>query len=95
MHEANSSVLFPYPLEPLPKCCPESQVEQQLVVDEFLAFRKRTGALEFAEFIDLCNVVIKSERRRLRWELRMQNFLSEESLTRIAQENFTHCADSK
>ena len=40
------------------------------MVEEFLAYRKRAGALEFAEFISLCHVVIKSETRRLRWAQR-------------------------
>ena len=68
--------------------------EQHLTVEEFLACRKRTGALEFAEFLHLYDVVIKSENRRLRWQFRMQEFLSNENLTRMAQRTFSRCADS-
>ena len=63
------------------------------VVDEFLASRQHSGPLEFAEFLHLYNVVIQSEKRRLRWAARMEHFLSAGSMRRIAQESFERCAD--
>jgi hypothetical protein len=63
-------------------------------VDEFLAVRGRGGPLEFGEFVQLCNILTKSETRRLRWQQRMDGFVCEENVERMAHTAFQESADS-